>query len=109
MNDEGETMVPRNGNSAIKKIPAGQLELAAELEVTKTIAFYALMASLRALEGDTHARIENFERAIRGFFSSYEANLSPDENARFRHQAQIAIDDLLCRVDIDRHPYKPRD
>jgi hypothetical protein len=42
----------KNGNRRVK-VSAGQLELAAELGVTKIIAFYALLASLRALEGDT--------------------------------------------------------
>jgi hypothetical protein len=91
------------------KVPAGQPELAAELEVTKTIAFYALMASLRALEGDTRARIESFERGINAFFSSCEIDLSPDECARFRHQAQLTIADLLGRIDIDQRPYKSRE
>ena len=57
----------KNGNRTIIKVSAGQAELVAELEVTKTIAFYALLASLRALEGNTRARIENLERAIKSF------------------------------------------
>jgi hypothetical protein len=72
----------KRGSRVNIKVPAGQPELAAELEVTKTIAFYALMASLRALEGDTRARIESFERGINAFFSSCEIDLSPDECAR---------------------------
>ena len=69
----------KNGSPAIVGRLAGQAELAAELEVTKTIAFYALMASLRALEGDTTARIESFERAIKSFFLTCETGLSPEE------------------------------
>ncbi len=99
----------KNGSPAIVGRLAGQAELAAELEVTKTIAFYALMASLRALEGDTTARIESFERAIKSFFLTCETGLSPEESVRFRHQAQVSIDNLLHRVDIDQHPYKQRE
>ncbi|HUN97888.1 MAG TPA: hypothetical protein VMU69_16850 [Bradyrhizobium sp.] len=95
-----------DGNRAISTLPAGQPELAAEIEVTKTIAFYALMASLRALEGDTRARIESFERAIKAFFSTYQADLPPEERIRFRNQAQVTIENLLSRVDIDKRPYK---
>lgn len=51
----------------------------------------ALLASLRALEGDTRARIENFERAIKSFFLTCEADLTPEECVRFRHQAQITM------------------
>lgn len=97
-----------DGSQAMLKLPAGQPELAAEIEVTKTIAFYALMASLRALEGDTRARIESFERAIKAFFSSYQADLPPEERIRFRNQAQATIENLLARVDIDKRPYKPQ-
>jgi hypothetical protein len=60
----------KNGSRAQIRVLAGQPELAAELEVAKTIAFYAMMASLRALEGDTRARIENFEGAMQAFFST---------------------------------------
>jgi hypothetical protein len=95
-----------NGGQAISALPPGQPELAAEIEVTKTIAFYALMASLRALEGGTRARIENFERAIKAFFLTYQADLPPEERIRFRNQAQVTIEKLLSRVDIDRRPYK---
>jgi hypothetical protein len=93
-------------SQTILKLPAGQPELAAEIEVTKTIAFYALMASLRALEGDTRARVESFERAIKAFFSTYQADLPPEERVRFRNQAQVTIENLLSRVDIDKRPYK---
>ena len=96
----------KNGSPAIVGRPAGQPELAAELEVTKTIAFYALMASLRALEGDTRARVESFERAIKSFFLTCETGLPPEESARFRRQAQVSIDNLLHRIDIDQQPYK---
>ena len=96
----------QDGSQAILTLPAGQPELAAELEVTKTIAFYALMASLRALEGDTRARIESFERAIKAFFSTCQTDLPPEERARFRNQAQVTIESLLSRVDIDRQPYR---
>jgi hypothetical protein len=95
-----------DGSHAILKLPVGQPELAAEIEVTKTIAFYALMASLRALEGDTRARIENFERAIKAFFATYQADLPPEERIRFRNQAQLTIENLLSRIDIDKRPYK---
>jgi hypothetical protein len=98
-----------NASRGTIKVSAGQPELAAELEVTKIIAFYALLASLRALEGDTKARIENFERAIKSFFLTCEADLTPEECVRFRHQAQITIEDLLHRIDIDEHPYKLRE
>jgi hypothetical protein len=99
----------KNGNRGIIKISAGQPELAAELEVTKIIAFYALLAGLRALEGDMRARIENFERAIKSFFLTCEADLTPEECVRFRCQAQITIEDLLYRIDVDQHPNKQRE
>jgi hypothetical protein len=96
----------KNRNCGIIRVSAGQAELAAELAVTKNIAFYALLASFRALEGDTRARIENFERAIKSFFLTCEVNLTPEECIRFRRQAQTTIDDLLGRIDIDENPYK---
>lgn len=96
----------KNGNRTIIKVSAGQAELVAELEVTKTIAFYALLASLRALEGNTRARIENFERAVKSFFLTSDVNLTPEECVRFRRQAQTTIEDLLDRIDIDENPYK---
>jgi hypothetical protein len=99
----------KNGSRSHIRILARQPELAAELEVAKTIAFYAMMASLRALEGDTRARVESFERAIQAFFSTCEVDLPPEECKRFRHRAQLTIEDLLGRVDIDRHPYKQRE
>jgi uncharacterized protein YhfF len=99
----------KNGNRRIIKASAGRPEWVAELEVTKIIAFYALLASLRALEGDTRARIENFERAIKSFFLTCEADLTPEECVRFRHQAQVTIEDLLHRIDIDQHPYKQQE
>jgi hypothetical protein len=104
----GRMLMAENGSRATARIPAGQPELAAELEVTKIIAFYALMAGLRALEGDTRARIENFERAIKSFFLTYETNLAHEEHVRFQRQAQITIEDLLRRIDIDQHPYRQR-
>jgi hypothetical protein len=96
----------KNENRRIIKASAGRPEWVAELEVTKIIAFYALLASLRALEGDTRARIENFERAIKSFFLTCEADLTPEECVRFRRQAQTTIEDLLDRIDIDENPYK---
>ena len=47
----------KNGSRSHIRVLAGQPELAAELEAAKTVAFYAIMAGLRALEGDTRARI----------------------------------------------------
>ena len=85
----------KNGSPAIVGRLAGQPELAAELEVTKTIAFYALMASLRALEGDTTARIESFERAIKSFFLTCETGLCPrvlsGSGVRRRFQSTICF------------------
>jgi len=51
-------------------------ELAAEIEVTKTIASFALKASLRALKG-TRLIIENFEQSMKSFCSSCDVDL-PD-------------------------------
>jgi hypothetical protein len=64
---------------------------------------------LKSPASDTRARIESFERGIKYFFLSCETDLSPEECARFRRRAQVAIEDLFGRIDIDRRPYKPRD
>lgn len=98
-----------NGSRRSIKVSAGQPERAAELEVTKAITFYALLASLRALKGDTRERIEKFERDIKSYFLTCEVDLTPEKSARFRRHAQTTVEDLLNRIEIDQHPYKVQD
>jgi hypothetical protein len=92
-----------------KKIITSQerVETLATLEVTKTLAFFGLLAGLRALGGDQRARLKNLENSLKAYYSTIETDLSDDETLLFRKSCLKILDELLERVRIGDQQLKP--
>jgi hypothetical protein len=88
------------------KPTSDEVELSAVLEVTKTVAFYALLTAILSLSGDRKAKLEKLELALKQFFKSCQIDLPLNDAERFREHARATIDELLERVDIDNAPFK---
>jgi hypothetical protein len=90
------------------KPPADLIEMAAALEVAKSIAFHALVTAVANCSGITSEVANGLKTNALVVLANAELDMSSDDAKRYRAYAEATIEELFGRLHTDEGPLNPK-